>query len=74
MDYLTVCLKVLSGSEESEQVTKRYLLSIHKYDLWPNLFNASHEISRNQGANLGAKNIYIRIQCIKCGGYLTYSG
>ena len=35
----------------------------------PNLFNASHEISKNQGANLGAKNIYLRIQCMKCGGY-----
>ena len=34
-----------------------------------NLFNASHEISINQGANLGVKNVYLRIQCLKCGGY-----
>ena len=35
----------------------------------PNLFNASHKISRNQGANLNAKNKYLRIQCMKCEGY-----
>ena len=35
----------------------------------PNLFNAPYEINKNQGANLGAKNIYIRIQCMKCGGH-----
>ena len=34
-----------------------------------NLFNAFHKISRNQGANLDAKNICLRIQCIKCEGY-----
>ena len=32
MDYLTVCLRVLSGSEEFEQENERYLPSIHKYD------------------------------------------
>ena len=35
----------------------------------PNLFNTSHEIRRNQGVNLGVKNKYLRIQCMKCGGY-----
>ena len=35
----------------------------------PNLFNDFHEIIRNQGANLGVKNKYRRIQCMKCGGY-----
>ena len=35
----------------------------------PNLFNASLKISRNEGANLDAKNRYLRIQCMKCEGY-----
>ena len=35
----------------------------------PNLFNASHKISRNQEANLSTKNIYLRIQSIKCEWY-----
>ena len=34
-----------------------------------NHFNASHKISINQGANFDAKNIYLRIQCMKCEGY-----
>ena len=35
VDYLTICLRVLLGSEESKQANERYLLSIHKYDLCP---------------------------------------
>ena len=34
-----------------------------------NLFNASHKISRNYGANLRPKNRDLRIQCMKCEGY-----
>ena len=65
MDYLTVCVRVFSGGEEFEQVNERYLHSIHKYDFCPYIFNASHKISINQGANLGAKDKYLRIQCMK---------
>ena len=35
----------------------------------PNLFNASNKISKNHGVNLDAKNIYLRIQCMKCERY-----
>ena len=35
MDYLTICLRVLSGGEESEHANERYLPSIHKYDFCP---------------------------------------
>ena len=70
MDYLTICLIVLSDSEESEQANERYHPSIHINMIYvPNLFNASHKISINRRANLDAKNEYLRIQCMKCGGY-----
>ena len=35
MDYLAVCLIVLSGNEEPEQANESYLPSTHKYDLCP---------------------------------------
>ena len=35
MDYLTVCLRVFLGGEESEYVNERYLPLIHKYNFCP---------------------------------------
>ena len=36
----------------------------------PNIFNASHKIRKKfRGANLDAKNIYLRIRCMTCEGY-----
>ena len=54
MDYLIVCLKVLSGGEEYEQVDERHLPQYTNMIYAPNLFNACHKISINQGVNLGA--------------------
>ena len=47
MDYVTVCLKVLLGSEESEQANERYLPSYTNMIYALNIFNAFHKISKN---------------------------
>ena len=69
MDYLTVCLRGLSDSEEFEQTNESYIPSIYKMISTPNLFNALHKISRNQGANINANNRNLQIQCKKCERY-----
>ena len=68
MDYLTVCLRGLSDSEEFEQTNERYIPSIYNMISTPNLFNA-HKISRNEGDNLDVNNRNLQIQCKKCERY-----
>ena len=52
---LSNCLsQSVSGGEEYEQVDERHLPQYTNMISAPNIFNASHKISINQGVNLGA--------------------